>query len=79
MHLGIDLIVIDIASIMICQRSFFVAEEKRENIETFMHNLVDYDNGLCNDFYLQQVIFDEWRIEFFAKSSKKPNSSYEDE
>ena len=61
MHLGAESVMIDIASIMMCQRNFYQPEEKREDIESFMHHLVAYDEGLCNDFYLKQIMFSEWR------------------
>ena len=63
--LGISATMIDIAGILIYQKPFFVHEERREDIESFMHNLVEYDEQRYNDFLLRQQIFSDWRYEFF--------------
>lgn len=46
-------------------KKFFVHEEKIINIEDFMHNMVDYDGGRFNDFYLRHKIFTDWKKSFF--------------
>lgn len=30
-----------------------------------MHNMVDYDGGRFNDFYLRHKIFTDWKKSFF--------------
>jgi HrpA-like RNA helicase len=44
MEVGIVSTMVDVAAILLTQKSFFIHEEKRENIEEFMHSMVGYDN-----------------------------------
>ena len=38
---------------MMAKKHFFVQEERRRNIEHFLHNFIDYDNGDFNDYSLR--------------------------
>lgn len=65
LQLGIAPTMIDISAILMTQKGFFVHEEKRTDIEEFMHSLVGYDRGDYNDFLLRQRLFSHWRNKFF--------------
>lgn len=64
--LGIPSIIIDIAAIILSTKSFFCHEERRFNIEEFMHSLIGYDKGDNNDYLLRQRLFDHWRSKFYV-------------
>lgn len=45
--------IIAVASILMLTKQFFLHEERRYNIEEFMHSLVGYDRGYFNDYTLR--------------------------
>jgi hypothetical protein len=63
--LGITSVIVDIAAIIINTKGFFAHEERRHNIEEFMHSLIGYDRGYSNDYLLRQRLFSHWRDIFF--------------
>ena len=65
--LGAQHPIIDIAGILMCPRQFFLHEEKRSNIEFFMHFMVDYDRGRYNDFLLRRELFADWKSTFYLQ------------
>lgn len=71
LELGISSVIVDISAILLTQKQFFQHEEKRLNIEEFMHSIVGYDRGNYNDFLLRQRLFSHWRSLFFEPLKKK--------
>lgn len=65
LQFGITSTIVDIAAILLTQKTFFVHEEKRSNIEEWMHSIVGYDRGDYNDFLLRQRMFSHWRNLYF--------------
>lgn len=54
-----------------CSKPFFSHEEKRENIEFFMHSQVGYDKGRFNDFALRENLFNHWKSIFYEPVKEK--------
>lgn len=50
---------------MASTKHFYVAEDKRKDLEKWIHNLVTYDEGNFNDYSLKQRIFAHWKENFF--------------
>lgn len=53
--------IISIACILMLTKQFFLHEERRLNIEEFMHSLIGYDRGHFNDYLLRENLFSHWR------------------
>ena len=67
-QLGIVNSIIDIASILMCSKQFFIFEEKRN--EFFMSSVIKYDKLYYNDFMGQKRIYSEWKKKFFYPRAK---------
>ena len=52
-QLGIAYTMINIGSIMMAKKHFFVQEDRRRNIENFLHHFIGYDDGKFNDYSLR--------------------------
>ena len=76
LEIGIPETMVDIAGILMGQKTFFQHEEKRQNIESWMHHMVDYDEGYFNDFLLRQKLFAQWRHLFFMDFYKQRCPKY---
>jgi hypothetical protein len=63
--------IIAVASVLMLTKQFFLHEERRFNMEEWMHSLRGYDRGLFNDYLLRQNLFAHWREEFYDKSKEK--------
>ena len=63
--------IISIACILMLTKQFFLHEERRLNIEEFMHSLVGYDRAHFNDYLLRENLFSHWREEFYEKAKEK--------
>ena len=50
---------------MMATKMFFAHEERRSNIEEYLHALVGYDQGMSNDFLLRQRLYDHWKEKFY--------------
>jgi hypothetical protein len=63
--------IISIACVLMLTKQFFLHEERRYNIEEFMHSLIGYDRGYYNDYMLRENLFSHWREEFYEKAKEK--------
>ena len=75
-QLGIEETMIDIGSIMMSTKHFFVSEERRKNIEAYLHYLIEYDRGHFNDYSLRQKLFKEWKDTFFEPFKREFDQKY---
>lgn len=53
--------IISVASVLMLTKQFFLHEERRFNMEEWMHSLIGYDRGHFNDYLLRQNLFGHWR------------------
>ncbi len=70
LELGITSTIVDIAAILLTQKQFFQHEDKRHNIEEWMHSIVGYDRGDYNDFLMRQRMFSHWRTLYYESYKK---------
>lgn len=59
--LGIPGQMIRIASVLMSTKPFFLHEERRYCIESYMHAIIGYDRARFNDYLLREELYSHWK------------------
>lgn len=70
LRLGIPKTMVDIGSILMSTKKFFLSEDRRKS-DTFLTNQIKFDKGNYNDFFMKKRLFDEWKKKFFFPFAKE--------